>query len=156
MASGTRSNREERRAETKEDIKHLLEEVWDFCSEENFYKILSRAATKGIQDSIILTKEQLETLTWKEKNGDVTKIEPIEVGKFRRLKNYNAYREAKWDFTFDPRDLRRNTIRLEDWEDFILDPAITRTLESTGDMTSNPLIGLTGLPGSSSHQLTLV
>ena len=67
MASRTRSKREKRRAETKEDIKHLLEEVWDFRPEENFYKIFSRVATKGIQDAINLNKEQLENLTWKEK-----------------------------------------------------------------------------------------
>ena len=62
MASGTRSRREKRRADTKEYIKHLQEEVWDFQPEENFYKIFSRAATKGIQDAIDLTKEQLENL----------------------------------------------------------------------------------------------
>ena len=114
MASGTRSKREKRRAETKEDIKHLLEEVCDFSPEDDFYTIFSRAVTIGIQDAINLTKEQLENLTWKENNGDVTKIEPSEVDKVLSLKNYNAYREAKGNFTSDPRDLLFNNITIED------------------------------------------
>ena len=87
MAPETRSKREKRRVETKEDIKHLLEELWDFDLEENFYKIFSMEASKGIQDDTNLCKEQLENLKWKERNGGVTKLEPSEVGKVRSLKN---------------------------------------------------------------------
>ena len=53
-------------------------------------------------------------------------------------KNYNAFRESKGDFTSDPRNLRYNNITIDDWEDFIRDPASKRCLESTGDITSNP------------------
>ena len=57
-------------------------------------------------------------------------------------------------FPSDPRELRHNTITIEDWEYFIRDPNITRLLKSTGDMSSNPLFRVARSPGSSSHQLT--
>ena len=91
MAPKLRPKREKRREETKEDIKNLLREVWDFDPEETFYKIFSRQASKGIQDAIDLSKEELKDLTWRENNRDVSKLEPSEVGKVRSLNNYNAY-----------------------------------------------------------------
>ena len=85
MASGTRSKRKKRRVENKEDIKHLQEEVWDFLPDQTFYKIFCRDASKGIQDVLNLTKDELKTLTWRDDNGDVIKLTPSEVGKSRSL-----------------------------------------------------------------------
>ena len=63
MDPGLRSKIKKRRTETKECIKNLLEEVLDFDPEETFYKTFSRQASKGIQDSIDLFKEELKELT---------------------------------------------------------------------------------------------
>ena len=61
-----RFKREKRRVETKEDINHFLEEIQDFDLEEIFYKIFSRQASKDIQDSMNLSKEELNDLAWGE------------------------------------------------------------------------------------------
>ena len=78
MAPELRHNREKRRSKTKEDIKNLIEEVWGFGLDETFYKIFSRQASKGTQDVIDLTKEELKELTWIEDNGDASKLDPVE------------------------------------------------------------------------------
>ena len=44
MAPELGSKREKIWAENQEDIKHLLEEVWDFDPEETFCKIFSKQA----------------------------------------------------------------------------------------------------------------
>ena len=110
MAPELRSKREKRRVETKEDIRHLLEEIYDFDPEETFYKIFSKQAIKGIQDSMNLSKEELKNHTWIEDNSDFSKLEPSKAGKVRSLKNCNAYQESNGDFPSDPRDLRFNSI----------------------------------------------
>ena len=130
MAPELRSKREKRRAEIQEDTKHLLEEVQDFDSEETLCKISTRQARNGIQDAIDLSKEELKDLTRRENNGDVSKLKPREVGS-RILKSCIAFRESKGDFPSDPRYLRCKNITIDNWEDFIRDPASKRYLEST-------------------------
>ena len=56
------SKREKRRADIKEDIKHILEEVWDVFPEEPFYKIFSVAAQKGISHALKLPNDELKGL----------------------------------------------------------------------------------------------
>ena len=67
-ATGTRFKREKPRMENKEDIKYLLEEIWDFQPDKTFYKIFSRHASKGIQDVVNQTKDELKNLTWRDEN----------------------------------------------------------------------------------------
>ena len=114
MAFELRSKRENRKAETQEDIKYLLEEVWNFDPEGTFYKIFSKQDRNGSQDAVDLSKEELKDFTWRGNNVKISKLEPNEVGKFRGLKNCNAFREAKGDFPSDPRDLRHNNVIIED------------------------------------------
>ena len=133
MASATRSKREKRRVENKEDIKHFLEEVLDLLPDETFYKKFSRDASKEIQDVLNQTKDELKNLTWKDINGDVIKLTQSEVSKIRSLDNYNAYRKANGNWPSNARDLRCNNITIDDWEDFIKDSVSTRTMAATGD-----------------------
>ena len=63
MATELRSKREKRRTKTKEDIKNILEEIWDFDPEEHFYKMLSRQYRRDIQDAINMIKEDRKELT---------------------------------------------------------------------------------------------
>ena len=60
MAPELRSKREKRRSETKEDIEHLLEEIFDFGPDKTFYKIFSRQASHGSQRITSMSKEELE------------------------------------------------------------------------------------------------
>ena len=67
MAPVTRSNREKRRTEIQEEIKHLLEEAWDFNPDETFHKIFFREAKKGIQEVVDMSKKELKEFKWREK-----------------------------------------------------------------------------------------
>ena len=149
-----RSKGEKRRIESKEDIKHILEEILDFVPDEMFYKVFSRKARHGIQHITNMSKEYLAKLEWKEDSGDVSKLEQFEVGILLSLNNYFTHLKVKGNFPSDPRDLRHNNITLDDWEDSISNPISTRIIESTVDITSKPPPGLTGSSGSSLHQLT--
>ena len=64
MAPNTRSssqtNRYWRRIANKEDVKHSLEELWDFDLGKTFHKKFSRESGKGAQGMLDLTKEDLE------------------------------------------------------------------------------------------------
>lgn len=77
MASATRSKKVERAQAIQEDIKHLLEEVWNYYPQDAFYKIFKREAKKGINMIVNLEKDDLEKLSWKEddKVGHLTKGE---------------------------------------------------------------------------------
>ena len=56
MAPAAKSNGEKRSAENREGIKHFLEDVWDFDSDETFYNIFSKESKKGVQDVIGMNK----------------------------------------------------------------------------------------------------
>ena len=114
MAPELRSKTEKKRAETKEDVEHLLEEIFDFRPDKTFYKIFARQTSHGIQHITIRSKEDLEKLEWKEDNVDVSKLEPFEVSMIRSLKNYLSCLKVKGNFPSNPRDLRNNTITIED------------------------------------------
>ena len=115
MAPEFRSKREKKRAETKEDIEHLLKEIFDFGPDETFYKIFSRQASHGIQHITNMPNEDLVKLEQKEDNGDVSKLDPFEVGMIRSLNNYFKHLKVKGNSPFNPRELQCNTITSEDW-----------------------------------------
>ena len=156
-SSGTRSKskREVHKENNKEDVKHILEEVWDFSPEECFYKIFKRETSKGIQDILDLSKDDLRALEWVDNKGDIVNLSASEVGKIRSLARYNDYRQAKGNWPLDAKDLRYNDISIDDWENFIRDPTSTRMLIAAGDIASNPPPGFAGSSKSSSNQLTL-
>ena len=59
MAPETRNKRAERALATQEDIKHLLEEVWNYAPQDTFYKIFKKEANKGINIIVNLEKDDL-------------------------------------------------------------------------------------------------
>ena len=117
--SATRSNREKRRVENQEDIKHLLEEVSDYETDETFYKIFSRQASEGIPTILNTTREELVNLKWEEENGNISKLEPFEAGIIQSLNKHVTCLKTKWYFPSEASDLRCNTITLKDWEIFV-------------------------------------
>ena len=104
MAPELRSKREKINAETKEDISHLLKEIFDFCQDETFYKIFSREASHRIQYITNMANEELENLEWKE-DGDAHKIEAFEAGMSRSLNNYFKHLKVKEIFPSNTRDV---------------------------------------------------
>ena len=115
MAHVARSNREKRRAENQEDIKHLLEEIWDYDPDNTFYKIFSREANTGILCIINRPKEDFMNLKWEEDNGDVSELMTFEVGMIHILDKYVVYLKTKGCFLSEANNMRCNTITFEDW-----------------------------------------
>ena len=68
VSSATKSNRKKRKAENQEDIKHLIEEVCGFYPDENFYKIFARESRLGLDDVLVMSKEELHELSHKTKD----------------------------------------------------------------------------------------
>ena len=64
----------------KEEVVHLLEEVCHVEPEATFCKIFNKFAIRGINTVIKLSKEDLESLTWKKANGDLSSLMKNEVG----------------------------------------------------------------------------
>ena len=54
MASGTRKKR---RDENQENVKHVLDEIWDSDPDDILCKIFSRDARGGIKSTMNLSKE---------------------------------------------------------------------------------------------------
>ena len=78
---------------------HLLEEVWCIEPEDKFHKIFKKIATRGINAVIELSKEDLESLTWKEENGDLPSLIKSEVGAIRNLMHHIAHMKKEGEFT---------------------------------------------------------
>ena len=95
MSPVTRSNRDKRSAENQEDIKHILEEVWDFDPDETFYKIFSRESKKGAQSVIDMSKEELKDLNLRENDDNLSEFMTSEACKVRSLNKYVTYIKVK-------------------------------------------------------------
>ena len=65
VVSRTGNNKEKRRAFNQEDIKHILEEVWDFDLDETFCKIFSIESRLGVYDVLFLSKDYFHELSRK-------------------------------------------------------------------------------------------
>ena len=112
MASTTRSKKAERTQATQEDIKHLLEEVWDCDTQDTFYKTFAREAKKGTNLIVNLEKKDLEELSWKE--GDkVDYLKKGEVGLIRMIDHCKNHLTANKQFPSDEGTCRHNTITQE-------------------------------------------
>ena len=77
----------------KEDIKHVLEELWDIGDEEPFYKIFSKQCigTKSVIDIIRSDKETLKELSHEDDEGIVHYLEHYEMSKMGMLVHYRSH-----------------------------------------------------------------
>ena len=115
------TSRENRRKANEEDIKHVLEELWDFKPEDIFYKIVSREARKGIGGFFYLTKDELLSLTWKDDDGSAHPITPNEACKIIMLLNYERHlKETGKVSSF--RKFRLTSITRISWDVFVSHP----------------------------------
>ena len=87
MASATRSKRQIWREENKDDIVHILEEMWCAGPYEVFYIIFNKYEIRGIDTVIELSKLDLESLKLKEYHGDLSSLMKNEIGCIRASNN---------------------------------------------------------------------
>ena len=144
MATATRSKKAERAQAIQENIKHLLDEVWDYDPEDAFCKIFKRESRKGMNVIANLEKEDLEKLSWKE-NDLVDQLTKGEVGIIRMVAHYKNYLISTGQFPPEASTFRCNTISQESLFNFVDHPNAKKLLLSTRDLTRIPPPGL-GLP----------
>ena len=67
------TTRESRKLALKEDIKHILEELWIIKEEESLYKIFTREClkTRDIQKVLRFSKADLNELSYREDNDTI-------------------------------------------------------------------------------------
>ena len=83
-------NKTSRKEALKEDIKHVLKELWDTEEEKTFCKIFSRECmnAKGMQKILRHYKTQLPELSYRDDYDAVHYLQNHEAGDFRMLVNY--------------------------------------------------------------------
>ena len=84
--------RVERKAVFKEDVKHVLEELFDAEEEEPFYKILIRECQngKGTQKVLRYSKAELQDFLHRDNDGTVHCLRKHEVGYACMLVHYQC------------------------------------------------------------------
>ena len=80
MADATRSQRQK---SLKEDVKHLLEELWEAEKEDALYKIFTKESKRGMQKFLRYSREDLKDLSYVEEDGTELKLKKHEIGEFR-------------------------------------------------------------------------
>ena len=133
MAAETRSRRN---AALKEDVKHLLEELWDAEEDETFYKIFTRGTKKGTHKFVNFSKDELKDLSYREDDGSVHRLRLDEVGDVRMLFHYLSHLKARGLLPENKESFRHNSISRRDWCNFVMDPDAMALLNSTGDITT--------------------
>ena len=118
--STSETSREQRNQAIKEDINHILEEIWYSLPDEPFCKIFSREAKKGMRKVFQISRLELLDLTWREDDGTLYRSRAYEVGEIRMLNHYKVHLNTKGKFPYDPNTFRYNSTNREDWDYFIL------------------------------------
>ena len=67
------ATRKSREIALKEDIKHIIEELWDLEEEKPLYKIFTRGClgANKIQDVLQCSKEELKDLSYRDNDDSV-------------------------------------------------------------------------------------
>ena len=106
------------REQNKEDVAHLLEEVWCIELEETFYNIFNKLAIRGIDNVVELSKEDLESVTWKDDNSYLSSLINNEVGDILNLMQHIEHLKQKGEFPSEAHNFRHNIITQESYLDF--------------------------------------
>ena len=130
----TAVTRSTRNAALKEDVKHLLEELWD--ADEIFCKIFTRGTKKGVRKFLNFSKDELKDLSHREDDGSVHHLRLDEVGDVRMLFHHLSHLKARGLLPENKESFRFNSISRRDWSNFVIDPDAMALLNSTGDITA--------------------
>ena len=79
--SSSLTSGEKRKKYNEEDVKNVLEELWDCKLGETFHKIESRIAKRDIDTLLTISRDELLNLTCKEDNGSLYHIVSNEARK---------------------------------------------------------------------------
>ena len=72
----------------KEDIKHVIEELWGVEPEDIPYKIFTREVKLGIDDCLALPKEELHKILCRIESGDAVHLNSVDTSRIRTLLYY--------------------------------------------------------------------
>ena len=105
-----------RKAALKEDINHVLEELWDAEEEEPFHKIFSRLYMneKGTHKILRCSNAQLEEISCRDDDDAVHYLQKNEAGDFHVLVHYQSHLIATELFAEDAEKFRFNSITRKD------------------------------------------
>ena len=126
------STRAQRKTARQEDIKNLLEEVWDCDPNSPFSAIFKRDTQGGIFELLLYEKSELEQLTYRDDKGDIMKLTMFEIGRIRTLNHYLKYLQDQGKFPEDKDLFRFNTISRSDYNNFRFHPSNMSLISSTG------------------------
>ena len=85
MSNSTKSRRQ---AALKEDVKHLLEELWDAEETDALHRIFARESRRGIQNVLLCSEEDLKDLFFAENDGTSICLAENEIGGIHMLVPY--------------------------------------------------------------------
>ena len=112
-------SRAQRKAMIEEDVKHVLEELWDYEPEDVFYKIFKREAkTGGVDDVLALPKKNILELSYRD-NATSTAIHPslLDASRIRMFLFYLNHLHEQGLYP-DDGSFRYTSITFEDYETF--------------------------------------
>ena len=115
MADATRSNKNKA---LKEDVKHLLEDLWGAEKEDALHKIFTGESRRDIQKVFCYSMDDLEDLSCVDNDGTVLRLADHETMCVLTLTRYLAQMQAFGFFPTDVTTFRFNSIIFEDYENF--------------------------------------
>ena len=142
------TTRTSRKEGLKEDIKHVIEDLWEVEEKELFCKIFARECVnaKGTQKILQCFKSQLYDVSCFDEDDDVHHLQHHEAGDFYMLLHYKYHLIAMELLPEDADALIFNSITRKDCVSFMNHPDAIASISSIGDITSAPPanIGLAG------------
>ena len=89
------TTRSEIKASVKEDINHVLEEMWDAEEEEPFFKIFTRECKKGMQKVLRCSETELQDLSYGDEYLTIYYLQKYEAGCAHMLAHYESHLREK-------------------------------------------------------------
>ena len=134
------STRKVREKSLKEDIKHILEELWDLAEEKTLYKVFTIECleTNNIQDVLQHSKTELKDLSCKDDDDYVLYLQKHDMGKVRMMVNYQSHLSTNNILPEDIETCRFTSITRKDCISFVRHPESIPLVSSRGDVTTAP------------------
>ena len=125
------TTKEKRKVALKEEVKHLLGELWEAEEEDFFYKLFTREHEKGKHKFLLYSKEELQELFCIEDDGTIHYLQRHETGDVRMLLHYKSHIVANELLPEDTYTFKFNSISRKDWTSFVNHPDDVALISST-------------------------